>query len=151
MTVQLPLFFVSFAFSQYFIRYTIPTKLRTPIEIFLRIDWLGSLFLLLLVGCTLFGLSFQYNQDYAFSSLPVWGNYLGAVLAVLAFLFVELRISVEPVMAPQLLKMRVPVLVAASSFLVSNAAFAVTYFFPLLFERKKHDLLVIILKGVLTS
>ena len=50
------------------------------------------------------------------------------------FLLFELCIAAEPVLAPSLLKQKVPVLVGLSNFLVSTCNFAVTYFFPMWFQ-----------------
>jgi len=47
---------------------------------------------------------------------------------------VELFVSVEPILAPFLLKQKIPLLVGASNFLVANCNFAVMYFFPLWFQ-----------------
>ena len=57
-----------------------------------------------------------------------------SVIFALAFLLVELYIAPEPVLAPFLLKQKIPVLVGLSNFLVATCNFAVTYFFPMWFQ-----------------
>lgn len=108
------------------LRYTTPGKARSPLAILARIDYLGSLALLLTVGCTLFGLSFRFNRDRGWSEPSVWGNFVAAAVGGVFFVVIELWVAVEPVLARALLRMRVPLLVAISSLLVSLCAFAVT-------------------------
>jgi hypothetical protein len=50
-----------------------------------------------------------------------------------SFVYVELRIAPEPVLAPFLLKQKIPVLIGIQNFLVANCNFAVMYFFPMWF------------------
>lgn len=59
--------------------------------------------------------------------------FLACVFAV-AFTLVELLIAPEPVLAPFLLKQRVPVLVGMSNFLVALCNFSVMYFYPMWFQ-----------------
>jgi hypothetical protein len=123
--VQLPLFLLSFVFTQTHLNYLTPGKARSPLAILSRIDYLGSLALLLSVGSTLFALSFRFNQDFAWSHRRVWGCSCAAIAGAAAFLAVEMKIAVEPVLAPEFLRMRVPVLVAVNSLLVPLCNFAV--------------------------
>ena len=58
---------------------------------------------------------------------------LSAVFFVL-FVFVEFHVAPEPVLAPFLLKQKIPVLVGISNFLVATCNFSVTYFFPMWFQ-----------------
>jgi len=71
---------------------------------------------------------------YQWDSPTVVGSLATAVISAVAFLIVELFIAPEPIMAPFLLKQRIPLLVGASNFLVANCNFAVMYFFPLWFQ-----------------
>lgn len=57
-----------------------------------------------------------------------------AVVFFLLFLIVELKLAVEPVLAPFLLKQKIPVLVGASNFLVAFCNFSIMYFFPMWFQ-----------------
>ena len=59
--------------------------------------------------------------------------YLGITSAI-GFLVIELFLAREPVLAPFLLKQKIPVLVAMSSFLVPLCTFSIMYFFPLWFQ-----------------
>ena len=52
----------------------------------------------------------------------------------LLFLVVELKLAVEPVLAPFLLKEKIPILFGISNFLVAFCNFSVLYFFPMWFQ-----------------
>jgi hypothetical protein len=52
----------------------------------------------------------------------------------IAFVLVELFVAPEPVMAPFLLKQKIPVLVGLSNYLVALCNFGVMYFFPMWFQ-----------------
>ena len=58
---------------------------------------------------------------------------LACIFAIL-FLFVEFYVAVEPVLAPSLLKQKIPILIGISNFLVANVNFAIMYFFPMWFQ-----------------
>jgi hypothetical protein len=64
----------------------------------------------------------------------VVGSLAAAIIAVITFLTIEMYIAPEPIMAPYILKQRIPRLVGASNFLVSNSNLTVMYFFPLWFQ-----------------
>lgn len=51
-----------------------------------------------------------------------------------AFIVVELFLAPEPVLAPYLLKQKIPVLVGMSNYLVSLNNFSIMYFFPMWFQ-----------------
>lgn len=57
-----------------------------------------------------------------------------AILFSIAFVIVELFVAPEPVMAPFLLKQKIPVLVGMSNYLVALCNFSVMYFFPTWFQ-----------------
>ena len=57
-----------------------------------------------------------------------------AAVFIVAFVVVEIWVSPEPVLAPFLLKQKIPVLIGMQNFLVANCNFAVMYFFPMWFE-----------------
>lgn len=50
------------------------------------------------------------------------------------FVYVELRIAPEPILAPFLLAEKIPVLVGVSNFLVATCNFTVMYNFPMWFQ-----------------
>ena len=57
-----------------------------------------------------------------------------AILFAGAFVYVELYVAPEPVLAPFLLKQKIPVLVGISNFLVATCNFTVMYNFPTWFQ-----------------
>lgn len=52
----------------------------------------------------------------------------------LIFLVIELNLAVEPMLAPFLLKQKIPVLVGISNFLVAICNFTVVFFYPVWFQ-----------------
>ena len=56
------------------------------------------------------------------------------ITGAVGFLVTELFLAREPVLAPFLLKQKIPFLVAFSGFLVSLGTFTIMYFFPLWFQ-----------------
>lgn len=75
-----------------------------------------------------------HSRAIQWSSSAAITPLVTAALFFILFVYVELRISPEPVLAPFLLEQKVPVLVGCNNFLVSLANFAIQYFFPLWFE-----------------
>jgi len=59
---------------------------------------------------------------------------VAAPVFFLLFLVIELKLAIEPVMAPFLLKQKIPVLVGMSNFLVAFCNFSIMYFFPMWFQ-----------------
>jgi hypothetical protein len=57
-----------------------------------------------------------------------------AGLFAIAFVLVELFLAPEPVLAPFLLKQKIPVLIGLSNYLVALCNFTVMYFFPMWFQ-----------------
>lgn len=57
-----------------------------------------------------------------------------SVVFFIVFVIFELYIAVEPVLAPSLLKQKIPVLVGISNFLVATCNFMVMYNFPTWFQ-----------------
>jgi hypothetical protein len=92
----------------------------------------------------------KYNEDLPVSdcshetsgwlTLRQWSNqWVYVPLALVGifsvvFILVELLVAPEPIMAPFLLKQKVPVLVGANNFLVAFCNFSVMYFFPMWFQ-----------------
>ena len=106
----------------------------------------------LLQGCCNFGifeLALQRKSSGKFSLqlhinpvlTPIqWSNpaviisiTLACILAILFFI-VEIFFAPEPVLAPSLLKQKIPLLVGVSNILVSMCNFSIMYFFPMWFQ-----------------
>ncbi|KAF8548481.1 MFS general substrate transporter [Imleria badia] len=132
--MQLPLFALSLLLTTYNLRYITPGKAKSTKDILIRIDWGGSFTLLVAVGAFLTFLSMKFNEDYTWDSPWVIIPLALACAFFVAFVLVELLVAPEPVLAPFLLKQRIPVLVATSNFLVALCNFSVMYFYPMWFQ-----------------
>ncbi|KAF8589744.1 MFS general substrate transporter [Ramaria rubella] len=132
--IQIPLFVVSFMLTGYNLRYVTPGKGKSTTDVLKRIDYGGSFALLGSMLSLLFFLSYKYNDELSWTS-PIVLTTLGLSVAIfVVFILVELLIAPEPVLAPFLLRQKVPMLIGASNLLVSMCNFAVMYFFPMFFE-----------------
>ncbi|KAJ7830013.1 major facilitator superfamily domain-containing protein [Mycena olivaceomarginata] len=132
--LQMPVFLTAFLLTQYNIRYVTPGKSKSTKEVLKRIDYFGSLTLLVSVGSLLVFLSTRYNESLPWSDARVIAPLVLAIVFFIAFLWVEIFVAPEPVMAPAMLRQRIPVLVSISNFLVGACNFSVTYFFPMWFQ-----------------
>ncbi|KAJ7500461.1 major facilitator superfamily domain-containing protein [Mycena galericulata] len=131
---QIPLFVLAFILTSYNIRYVTPGKSKSPKDVLKRIDYFGSLTLLISVGSLLVFLSTRYNESLPWSDARVIAPLVLGIVFFFAFFVVEIYIAPEPVMAPFMLRQKIPVLVSASNFLVAACNFSVTYFFPMWFQ-----------------
>lgn len=93
---------------------------RAAGKIFIAATALRALYLILLVR--------QWTDLSVILPLILTGVF------AIAFVLVELFIAPEPVLAPFLLKQKIPVLTGISNFLVSLCNFTVMYFFPTWFQ-----------------
>ncbi|KAG9309209.1 vacuolar amino acid permease [Chiua virens] len=132
--MQLPLFVLSFSLTAYNLHYVTPGKARNTKDILKRVDWGGSFTLLVAVGAFLVFLSMKFNEDYTWDDPWVIIPLALTCIFFVAFILVEVLVAPEPVLAPSLLKQRVPVLVGASNVLVGLCNFATMYFFPMWFQ-----------------
>ncbi|KAK7437119.1 hypothetical protein VKT23_018743 [Stygiomarasmius scandens] len=132
--LQLPFFCLSAALTIINLRYVTKGKSKSVAEVLKRIDYFGSFTLLISVGSTLIFLSTKYNADLPWSDPTVIVPLVAAVCFFILFVIVELYVAPEPVLAPFLLRQKIPVLVGISNFLVAMCNFAITYFFPMWFQ-----------------
>ncbi|KAL0565273.1 hypothetical protein V5O48_016753, partial [Marasmius crinis-equi] len=132
--VQMPLFLVSLVLTTTNLRYTTKGKGKSPKEVLKRIDYFGSLTLLIAISSILVFLSTKYNTDLPWTHPGVITPLVSCLVFSVAFVVVELYVAPEPVLAPFLMKQRIPVLVGISNFLVAICNFAITYFFPMWFQ-----------------
>ncbi|KIJ25279.1 hypothetical protein M422DRAFT_237141 [Sphaerobolus stellatus SS14] len=132
--IQIPFFIVSFTLTGINLHYVTPGRGKSTKEVLKRIDYLGSATLFSAVGSLLLFLSYKYNEEMSFSSKPVIISLCCGIGMFIMFVIAELFVAPEPVLAPFLLKQRVPVLVGMSNFMVSFCNFSVMYFFPMYFE-----------------
>lgn len=132
--IQMPFFVLSLALTTYNLRYVTPGKSKSTKDVLKRIDYGGMVSLLLSVGSCLVFLSMKYNEDLPWSNQWVYVPLALVGIFSVVFILVELLVAPEPIMAPFLLKQKVPVLVGANNFLVAFCNFSVMYFFPMWFQ-----------------
>uniref|UniRef100_A0A8H7XZJ5 Major facilitator superfamily (MFS) profile domain-containing protein n=1 Tax=Psilocybe cubensis TaxID=181762 RepID=A0A8H7XZJ5_PSICU len=132
--IQIPLFFVSYCLTTYNLNYVTEGTGKSTKEILRRIDYLGSASLMMTVGSILMFLSARYNETLPWSNPRVIISITSAAVFSVIFFLVELFVSPEPVLAPFLLRRKIPVLVGFSNFLVAICNFSIVYFFPMWFQ-----------------
>ncbi|KAI0628852.1 vacuolar amino acid permease [Trametes polyzona] len=132
--IQLPVFVVSFMLTSVNLRYVTPGRGKSTKEVLKRIDYGGSAALLVTVLSVLIWLSMRFNEEQPWSSPAVYVPFALAFVFAFVFVYVELRIAPEPILAPFLLRQKIPVLVGVSNFLVATCNFTVMYNFPTWFQ-----------------
>ncbi|KAH8992189.1 vacuolar amino acid permease [Lactarius akahatsu] len=149
--IQLPLFFVSSLLTSVFLRYTTPGEGKSSKEVLKRIDYGGSAsaagicaynpLTYRIVYSTsskvlsfLVFLSARYNDEQPWEASGVILPLALSVVSLIAFVLVELCVASEPMLAPFLLKQKMPVLNGLSTFFVANCTFTIMYFFPMWFQ-----------------
>lgn len=103
-------------------------SLRTKLA---RIDFLGSLTLVLTVGSLLLGLSLKSTEELPWSHPLIWGLLSASSLWGVIFLVVEIKVARYPVMPLRLIKQRTPLAVSLANFFANVAAFSMLYNVPL--------------------
>jgi len=103
-------------------------SLRTKLQ---RIDFFGSLTLVLAVGCLLLGLSLKSTEEFPWSHPLIWGLISAGSVWGVVFVIVEIRVAAYPVMPIRLIKQRTPLAVSFANFFASVSAFSMLYNVPL--------------------
>ncbi|KAJ6567003.1 vacuolar amino acid permease [Mycena capillaripes] len=132
--LQAPLYLTSFLLTSYNLRYVTPGKSKGALEVLKRIDYFGSLTLLISVGSLLLFLSMRYNENLPWSDAWVITPLILTFVFILLFFLVESFVASDPVLAPTMMRQKVPLLIGASNFLVATCNFSVNYFFPMWFQ-----------------
>ena len=116
----------------------LPEQVRSlPIRTKLgRIDFLGSLTLVMTVGCLLLGLSLKSTEELPWSHPLIWGLISVSGIWAVIFVVVETKVAAYPVMPIRLIKQRTPLAVSLANFFASIAAFSMLYNVPLV---RSHD------------
>ena len=111
--------------------------LRTRVK---RIDFLGSLTLVLAVGCLLLGLSLKSTEDIPWSHPLIWGLIFAGGICGVVFAVVETRIAEYPIMPSRLMKQRTPIAIGFSVFFASVGTFSMIYNVPLVCSMNRFTL-----------
>ena len=93
-----------------------------------RIDFLGSLTLVLTVGSLMLGLSME---GLPWSHPLIWGLISASGIWGFVFLMVETKLAVSPVMPIRLVKQRSPLTIAVATFFASIGSYSMIYNVPL--------------------
>ncbi|KIM27604.1 hypothetical protein M408DRAFT_167506 [Serendipita vermifera MAFF 305830] len=131
--VQLPLLVASAILITIHVNIVLPRAPLTLSQKLKKIDWLGSLTLVLFVSSLLAGFSLKATKDLAWADSRVWGPLSFSGLALSAFIFVEAKVSSVPVMPMRLLLSRTPLAVSLTNFFGSIVSFSILYNVPLYF------------------
>ncbi|CEH19501.1 Predicted transporter (major facilitator superfamily) [Ceraceosorus bombacis] len=102
-----------------------------------QIDFLGSFFLVLSVGSTLFALSSLSAEDRTLKDMQVWLALVLGSLGSVAFIFVEHRIASKPILPLRLLTQRTAASVSLTNFALAISSFGLLYNYPLYFQAVK--------------
>ncbi|EIM89147.1 MFS general substrate transporter [Stereum hirsutum FP-91666 SS1] len=100
-----------------------------------RIDYLGSLTLVLTLGSLLVGMTVKESEGG--STKMMVGFLVASAVFLVLFLLVEVKFAVEPVMPLSLLKRRNPCFVALNNFLIAFLSFSTVYNVPLYFTAAR--------------
>jgi len=110
-----------------------------------RIDYLGSLTLVLAVGSLLVSISFKTSStkgsgdDYRWSDPFIWGLLVASAIMTIVFILVEGFYSPEPILPLRMLVRRTPSAVALSSLFMVINQFSILYNIPLFFSAVRLD------------
>ncbi|CAL1703142.1 unnamed protein product [Somion occarium] len=129
--IQLPVFLISFALTSINLHYG---KGKSTKDVLKRIDYGGSFTLLGAVLSFLIFLSTRFSEEYPWSHISVYLPFTASIIFFIAFVIVELYLAPEPVLAPFLLKRKIPIFVGISNFLVATCNFTIMYNFPTWFQ-----------------
>ncbi|KAF9232240.1 major facilitator superfamily domain-containing protein [Melanogaster broomeanus] len=132
--MQMPIFASSLALTAINLNYVTPGKGKGVTDVLKRIDYGGMFTLLISIGSCLVFLSEKYNEQREWNEPRVFVPLCMACTSFVLFVLVELLFAREPLLAPSLLRQRVPVLVGTSNFFVAMCNFSVTYFLPMWFQ-----------------
>ncbi|KAG8955270.1 hypothetical protein FRC03_011230 [Tulasnella sp. 419] len=127
---QIPILVISFILISIKVNVQLPSQRQTTREKLKRIDYLGSLTLVLGVSSLLLAVTLNSSEEIPWSHPYVWGLLLSSVIFITAFVFVEAKVAAEPIMPMRLLLQRTPLSVAICNLLLSVGSFSVLYNVP---------------------
>jgi len=113
--LQVPILALTWALVFWNAHYEMPGQSRSRKEMLGRIDYFGSLSLVLSLGSLVLSLSFKNNQGLPWSSALVWGPLITFALFTVVFVLVEIYVAKEPVLPMQLMTQRNAIFVAIVS------------------------------------
>lgn len=129
--IQIPLLLLSTVAIFIFVRYEVPGQSKSKKEMLSRVDYGGSLSLLVALGSLLFGLSFKNNENLQWTDKFVYIPLSTFSIFTVVFILIEGYHAVEPVMPLRFLAMRNGLFVSLSNFTMSMVSFSILFFFPM--------------------
>ena len=112
---QVPLLILAAILVSIHVNIVIPKAPLTIKQKLSKIDWLGSLTLVVAVSSILIGFNLKATEDLEWSDPFVWAPLILSVLSFALFGFVEAKVSPEPVLPMRLLLSRTPLAVALTN------------------------------------
>ncbi|KAI5894059.1 MFS general substrate transporter [Schizophyllum commune H4-8] len=134
--LQIPILIFSFVLVAWKVNIVLPSEVQSlPLkEKLLRIDFGGSITLVIMVGSLLLGFSLKTTEEMPWSSPLIVGLFVTSAVFAVAFLAVEKYWAHSPVMPLRLLKQRTALAVSLNNLVSSMAAFSMLYNVPLYFS-----------------
>lgn len=114
----MPLVVLALVLTFIFVDVKLPEQAQTTREKLARIDYLGSLTLVMGVGSPLLAITVKASDDKSWRDPMIMGLLVSGALSIAAFVYVEGWVSREPIMPLRLLKQRTPLAVVISNLLV---------------------------------
>ncbi|KAG0208307.1 hypothetical protein BGX33_006340 [Mortierella sp. NVP41] len=102
-----------------------------------RVDFLGSFTIVVGIVCVLLATNWGGNE-YAWSSVQIIVPYVVGVLFLAAFLYVEAKVAVEPIMPFRLFSNQSVSAAYATSFFIGGAFMGAIFYCPLYFQMVRH-------------
>ncbi|KAK5801395.1 major facilitator superfamily domain-containing protein [Linnemannia elongata] len=133
--LNLPLGAVGTAIIMWILR--LPAVEGTRQDKLKRVDFLGSFTIVIGIVCVLLSTNWGGNE-YAWNSVQIIVPYVVGGLFLLAFLYVEAKVAVEPIMPYRLFRNRSVSSAYATSFFVGGAFMGAIFYCPLYFQMVKH-------------
>ncbi|KAF9434551.1 hypothetical protein BGZ76_007811 [Entomortierella beljakovae] len=116
----------------------LPSVQGTHREKLKRIDFLGSITIVIGIVCVLLSTNWGGNE-YAWNSAPVIAVYCVGVLFSVAFLYIEAYVATEPILPFRLFKNPSVCATFATSFFIGGAFMGAIFYCPLYFQMVMHD------------
>jgi MFS family permease len=137
--IQVPVVCLSITLVSFLLYYRVPGQDESKKPSLSRIDWAGSFTLIVAVATLLLAMSFKTNELKAWSDATVWAPLIVSVIFLALFIYVEARISKEPVMPIRLVTQKSPLANLGVNFFNSACAFVMLYFYVRCTSRTPHS------------
>ncbi|KAF9974255.1 hypothetical protein BGZ73_002400 [Actinomortierella ambigua] len=116
----------------------LPTVPGTRTDKLKRIDFLGSFTFVAGVICILLSTNWGGNE-YAWNSIQVITPYCVGAVILLAFLYIEHKVALEPILPFRLFRNRTVVATNLTSFFMGGAFMGIIFYCPLYYQMVRGD------------